>query len=335
MTYHPIFLSIVLVVKNQSSALQTLATQATNLIKPIVSDYELIIVDNSSTDESIDTLKKLCGPAGIPNLQIYALTKEVSLDTAFWVGLENALGDFVAVIDIDSDDIKFLPEMLDQAVNGTDIVFASNVQKYSQSLPYRTGYVIFNFLYKKFHGVNLAEESPQYRVMNKRVINFILKHPQPSLSYRHLPAVGGFSKVNLTYSAPPSMLRSKNLGDSFDKGMRLIFSTTSAPMRLVTYISLFGAISNIAYSVYIISVYILNNNIAPGWTTLSLQLSGMFLLISLVLFILGEYIIQMASLSNQGPPYHIAQEFNSTIMTRQEKLNIEIFQVTSHFHNID
>ena len=87
MTYHPIFLSIVLVVKNQSSALQTLATQATNLIKPIVSDYELIIVDNSSTDESIDTLKKLCGPAGIPNLQIYALTKEVSLDTAFWVGI--------------------------------------------------------------------------------------------------------------------------------------------------------------------------------------------------------------------------------------------------------
>lgn len=49
----------------------------------------------------------------------------------------------------------------------------------------------------------------------------------------------------------------------------------------------------------------------------------MFFLISLVLLVLGEYILQMASLSNEGPLYHIAQEFRSARMTRQEKLNVE------------
>jgi hypothetical protein len=47
-------------------------------------------------------------------LQVYALTKEVSADTAAWVGLENALGDFVAVLDPLTDDITFIPEMLEK-----------------------------------------------------------------------------------------------------------------------------------------------------------------------------------------------------------------------------
>ena len=50
---------------------------------------------------------------------------------------------------------------------------------------------------------------------------------------------------------------------------------------------------------------------------------GMFFLISLVLLVLGEYILNMASLSNEGPLYHVAQEFTSARMTRLEKLNIE------------
>ncbi|MNV77434.1 hypothetical protein D3C71_1708510 [compost metagenome] len=49
----------------------------------------------------------------------------------------------------------------------------------------------------------------------------------------------------------------------------------------------------------------------------------MFFLISLVLLVLGEYILNMASLSNEGPLYHVGQELTSARMTRLEKLNIE------------
>ena len=54
----------------------------------------------------------------------------------------------------------------------------------------------------------------------------------------------------------------------------------------------------------------------------------MFFLLSLVLLVLGEYILNMVSLTNEGPPYHVAQEFTSTRMTRREKLNVE--QVSIH-----
>jgi glycosyltransferase involved in cell wall biosynthesis len=335
MTFFPIFLSVVFVVRNNSSELQQILTDATAAISPLVSDYELIVIDNASDDESISTLKRLSGESGLPNLQVYGLTKEVDADTASWVGLENALGDFVVVVDPLADDISFLPVMLDQAVSGADVVFAGNEQKSPQSFSYRVGFSVFNALYKWLNGVNLAKEAPQYRVLNKRVVNFILQHPQPSVTYRHLTASGGFAKINLVYSATPKISRTKHLGDSFDRGMRLIVSTTRAPMRLVTYLSLFGAVSNLLYSAYIIAVAIFKTDIAPGWITLSLQQSGMFFLISLVLLVLGEYILHMASLSNEGPPYYVAQEFTSAVMTRREKLNIEVAQAVQPFYPID
>lgn len=323
MAFSPCFLSAVFVVRNQSKGIEKILSDAVSVIASIVSDYELIVVDNASDDDSISVLKRLTGESGLANLQVYALTKEVDADTASWVGLENALGDFVAVIDPLADDIGFVHEMLDQAVSGADVVFANNAQKPAQSLAYRVANAVFHSLYNRLNGVHLAKEAPQYRILSKRVINFILQHPQPAMTYRHIPATGGFARAYLSYSATPQASCPKRLGESIDRGMRLLVSTTRAPMRLVTSLSLFGAAANLVYCVYVIAVGILKADVAPGWISFSLQQSGMFFLISLVLLVLGEYILNMASLSNEGPLYHVGQEFTSARMTRLEKLNIE------------
>lgn len=321
--FFPIFLSVVYVLRNQSEDIDQLSTHAINLLSGIVEDFELIIVDNASSDNSVSNLKRLTAENGLPNLQVYALTKEVDMNTAAWAGIENALGDFVAVLDPLSDDLDYLPTMLDEAVAGADVVFARNLQKPAQNLAYRTAYEAFNWLYRKFSGIHLSNEAPDYRVLSKRVINFILRHPKPSVTYRHLPATGGFARKNLEYNSRSTRHNKKRLGESIDRGMRLLVSTTRAPMRIVTSLSLFGAIANLLYSCYVVAIALFKTEVAAGWISFSLQQSGMFFLISLVLLVLGEYIINMASLSNEGPEYHIAQEFTSARITRYEKLNIE------------
>ena len=323
MNFFPVFLSVVYVVRNNGNQLEDILEKAGQQLSVLVSDYELIVVDNASDDDSVSILKRISGENGQPNLQVYALTKEVDSDIASWVGLENALGDFVAVIDPMADDIAFLPTMLNEAVSGADVVFANNNQKQGQSIAYRSANAAFNILYKYFNGIHLTKEAPQYRILSKRVVNFILQHPQPAVTYRHLPATGGFARVNMQYSAKPLVSKVKNLGQSIDRGAHLLVSTTRAPMRLVTSLSLFGAIANLLYSIYVVVVGLVKTDVAPGWLSLSLQQSGMFFLISLVLLVLGEYILHMASLSNEGPPYHVGQEFTSARMTRREKLNIE------------
>lgn len=324
MTRFPVFLSVVFVARNQSANIEKLLSDAVASIADLVSEYEIIIIDNASDDASVDLLKGLTGEDGLPNLQVYALTKELDMDTASWVGLENALGDFVVVLDPFVDDIQFLPGMIDRAVSGTDVVFAKNEMEPEQTLAYRTAYAAFNQIYLWINDVHLTRGAPQYRILSKRIINFILQHPQPAVIYRHIALTGGFSRANLHYSSalkfPP---RKKVLWESIDRGMRLLVSTTRAPMRFVTALSIFGAAANLVYSMYVIVIGIFKADIAPGWTSLSLQQSGMFFLISLVLLFLGEYILHMASLSNEGPLYHVAQEFTSMRLTSREKLNVE------------
>jgi hypothetical protein len=319
----PIFLSLVITTRNQADQIRPSLAEVSQMLTRLVSDHEIIIVDNASDDDSLLHLKALTDADGLPNLQIYALTKEVDADTAAWVGLESALGDFVVVIDPLVDDINFLPKMLDKAVSGADVVFANNEQKSAQSFAYHAAYVIFNLLYKWLNGIHLAKEAPQYRVLSKCIVNFILQHPQPAMTYRHLPATGGFSRINLSYSTAPKISHIKQLGESIDRGMRMLVSTTRVPMRLVTSLSLFGAVANLLYSIYVVAVALLKVDVAPGWISLSLQQSGMFCLISLVLLVLGEYILNMVSLQNEGPLYHVGQEFTSVRMTSREKLNIE------------
>ena len=323
MKIYPCFLSVVFVIRNKSKLLNEIISEASKKIAMLANDYELIIIDNASTDNSLNILKNLTSIDGIPNLQVYALTKEVDIDTASWVGLENALGDFVVVVDPLIDDIDFLPKMFDCAVSGSDVVFANNSQKQPQNLIYIISHGIFNSLFKFFNGVSLTNEAPQYRLLSKRIVNFILQHPQPALTYRYLPATGGFKRTNLQYSAIPKISTKKRLRESIDRGMRLLVSTTRGPMRMVTSLSLFGAFANVLYSVYIIAIMFLKDDVAPGWISLSLQQSGMFFLISLVLWVLGEYIVNMARLTNEGPLYYVGQEFTSARMTRREKLNIE------------
>jgi polyisoprenyl-phosphate glycosyltransferase len=325
--FFPIFLSVVFVVRNQSGQIEAILSDVIKSLSSLVSEYEIVIVDNASDDDTVLVLRSLTGERGLPNLQVYALTKEVDAETAFWVGVENALGDFVAAIDPFVDDVAFLPEMIDKAGGGADVVFATNEQKPAQSLAYRVAHTVFNALFKCLYGVHLDKEAPGYRVLSKGVINFILQHPQPAIAYRHLPTTGGFARVNLEYSAAPRISHNKRLFESIDRGTRLLVSTTRAPMRLVTSLSLFGASANVVYSLYVVATSLLKTDVAPGWTSLSLQQSGMFFLISLVLLVLGEYILQMASLSNEGPRYHVAQEFTSARITRHEKLNVE--EVTS------
>ena len=317
------FLSVVLVVRNQSAAVGELVSVAIATVAPIANDYEIIIVDNASTDDTLAALKRLTGKEGQPNLQVYALTKAVDIDTACWVGVENALGDFVATLDSTRDDVQFLPELLICAENGIDVVFARNKYQPSQSYAYRICASTFNYLYKHFNAVNLAKDAPMYRLLSKRVVNFILQHPLPVLSFRHLPATAGFTKSTLTYHSFVPTGQKKNLADSLDRGMRLLVSTTQGPMRLVTLLSLSGAIANIVYSFYVILIGLFKEDVAAGWVSLSLQQSGMFFLLSLVLLVLGEYILNMVRLSSEGPAYHVAQEFTSERLTRKEKLNIE------------
>lgn len=326
---YSVFLSVVINLRQSiNPSITSRLTQMTALLSNLVSDYELIIVDNGSmNNEILSELKKLTAIDGLPNLQVYSLTKEIDSDTLAWLGLENALGDYVTILDFDDiESFNILPKMLEEATNGYDVVFARNIlQHKNEPISYRMANSIFNSLYRIFNkGLNLNKEAPKYRLLNKRVVNFILQHHRPAIALRYLPVISGFSKTYVEYELEcQSTLNNKNLFQSIARGLKLLVSSTSRPMRLVTLLSLFGAGANFIYSIYVLLIYWFGSDVSEGWTSMSLQISGMFFLISLVLFVLGEYILYLVEQRDETPKYYIAQELTSARILRHEKLNIE------------
>jgi glycosyltransferase involved in cell wall biosynthesis len=318
------FISIVMVVRNQEKYLLDFLWKAINLLESSARDYELILIDNGSFDNTVSIISEAIHEKNYQNLQVFILAKQVEEDTAICIGLENALGDFVVVIDSISDDLAFIPKMLEKTTEGFDIVFAKNTYQNNNSFLYRIASDFFSRFYKKIGGIDLTREAPPYRLLSRRIVNFILQHPRASIAYRSLLLSHGFRQILLTYkSAYTGPSKDKSISDGFNKGMQLIAVTTYLPIRFVSLLSLFGAICNFIYSIYVVTIASIGTGIAPGWASLSLQQSGMFFLISIVLFVLGEYILQMSKFINEGPQYYIAHEMMSNTTLHKDKLNID------------
>lgn len=316
------FLSVVVVQRNGGAQVAADLTALVAALAPLVADYEVVVVDNASRDDSVSVLKSLTLESGLPNLQVFALANEVDADTAIWVGLDNALGDFVAVFDPAVDSTDALPAMLERAMHGADVVYAVNRDAPMDGIGYRALGAAFELLYALAHGVRFVRDTPRLRLLSRNAANLVLRHPTPAFTYRQLSQLAGFVQEHVFYAAAPRRSTPKAISESVDRGLRLLISTTRAPMRSVTWLATVAAVLNVLYSVYVVAVYVLKDDVAPGWTTLSLQQSGMFLLVSLILLVLGEYVLQLTATLRSGTPWHIAKEFTSATVVRRRPLNV-------------
>ena len=163
--------------------------------------------------------------------------------------------------------------------------------------------------------------SSDYITVSRRVINHILKYKNPELVFRNIYAIRGLKTTYI--EIPENKLDSLNLRKSIIRGIKIIVNSTNIPLRFATMMSSLGALFSFIYSIYVLLMFFLNNNIAPGWASLSLQTSIMFFCISMVLLIMSEYILNTMSLINKRNNYFIVDEFTSTKIERKDRLNVQ------------
>ncbi|MDB2546047.1 glycosyltransferase, partial [Candidatus Pelagibacter bacterium] len=315
---------IVCVLRNKNELCSEIIDNLKNQIAELTTDYELIIIDNASEDGTIQVLKEMTkGIKAVENLQVYSLTNQVSDNIAAWAGIENSLGDYVITINPEVDDINFIPEILKQSIPNSDITFVVNNFKKKDGLFNTLIFSIFNFLSKILNHSKPKNKDSNYRMLSKKVVNFILNYPKPSTIYNNLASITGFSKNNLFYDHEHIEKKKSNFILDFNEKIQNLISKNRFPIRFASFLMFFASLSNLVYSLYVVLILIFKSDVAPGWVTLSLQQSGMFFLISLVLLIICEYIANLNNLTNEGPLFYIGQEFTSENIKRIKKLNIE------------
>lgn len=319
---YPILLSVVVPLKDAGGRVRALLEPLAAQLARQVEDFELVVVDNGSTDGSQREYAELVQEGGLPNLQVYRLIRTVDPEIAIWAGVENALGDYVLVLDPLNEDLSFLPRALEKVAEGADLVTIRNTTPKPMAGAERVLDRLFRAVYRRLVGVDLATEGANCRLISKRVIGFLMEQPKPALRYRALPALAGFPKASIEYAGPRAPRSTEGLRGQVRRGLNLLFAQTILPLRLASGLAIAGASLNLLYSAYVILIRLFKSDVMPGWTTLSLQQSGMFFLLSLVLFILVEYVAQMLTWTLEGPSYYLAGEHTSAVLTRRERLNV-------------
>ena len=90
-------LSVIVVVQNEADRAQPMLDQLGSLLAKEVSGYEIIVVDNHSTDDTVPVLEDLA--RRYPNIQVYCLASRADWDVACMAGMEQAIGDYVILFD--------------------------------------------------------------------------------------------------------------------------------------------------------------------------------------------------------------------------------------------
>ena len=322
-------LSVVVIVRNQERRVAERIEALAETIRDLAPEHEIVVVDNASSDATVTVLEVLSHR--LANLQVYCLSNLVSRDGAAAAGLEQSIGDLVVVVESLDWDFSAIPKMIDRAFENYDIVFATSEPPGAAtgSMRYRILSNLFVRLYRRLTGIDLRAEVPRFRLFNRRVASFVMQHGAPDLVYQVVPRMAGFRRSYVECATPALEIDAPGLLGGIERAIALTVATSVLPIRIISLTCLSAAMLSVVYSLYVVVIYLTKEDVAPGWTTISLQLSVIFFLLSMSLGVLSEYIVYITNLTAKPPRYHIAREFRSDVISRKKRLNVLLDEVAA------
>ena len=268
-------------------------------------DYEVIAVDDGSTDGTFELLKEIAQKNRC--LRYIELSRNFGHQNALKAGLDHASGDCVVSMDAD---MQHPPDMLSMMIakweEGYDIVYTR--RKEDESLPFlkrKTSglyYRILNIL----SSIEMERGTADFRLIDRNAVNILSSLKENELFFRGLVKWMGYKQYAIDYQ--PNERLSGDSKYTLKKMFRLAFqgitSFSIKPLFLSLYIGFFFAALSLLYIPYIIYAFISGRAIS-GWTSLIVTViffGGMQLF---VMGIIGLYVGKSFMQTKQRPNYII------------------------------
>jgi hypothetical protein len=99
-------------------------------------------------------------------------------------------------------------------------------------------------------------------------------------------------------------------------------SSSVAPLRLLSLLTVAVSLLSLAYAVYVVAVALLKRNIVEGWVSIALPMAVIFFFISTILGVLSEYIFKVVQHTRNVPVYLISGESTSSTSELNARLNV-------------
>lgn len=305
--------SVVVPLSNDREILSDFLGDLSQVMKGAFRFYEIILIDDGSSDgtrSGIDPLLK-----EIQQVRYLRLSRPFGRDAALSAGIESAIGDYVVTLDPTSDPVEVIPEMAQLCQTTGGIVHGVALNPRDRSgLRELVGSFFRNYCNRRL-GVELRRGAEDFRVMSRQAVNALLQVRMQSRYLRVLTLTLGYQHEIFPYQrCERGAERKGSTSQELAIAIDLLAANTRHPLRVVTVAGLLGAGLNLLYALYVVAVYFVKADVASGWTTLSLQQSGMFFFICLILAVMSEYIGTILGEVSSRPLYFIAQEANSSVL---------------------
>ncbi len=322
MSNNEVFLSVVLTIRNGEDFLEKRLINLSEVLNANFQYYEILVIDNASTDQTPAIIQTLLGSK--KNIQYCALSTARSESIALTAGLDRAIGDFVLSLDLRTDPPELIPEMFALATEGAEIVYGLPIARVEGRGLYNKLAKLFFRIIARINKVEIPQAMSTYRILSRSVLNFILESSDHHRILSLAPALSGYSHKSLNYERLHCDIeKTRKVGRSaFYNALGLLFSTSVRPLRFVTLLSIGISMLTVIYAIYVVTARILMDDVAEGWAALSLQVSGLFFLISIVLAVMCEYLLQMLETTIRRPVYHVSRELQSSTIDNQQDLNV-------------
>lgn len=298
-------ISLVIPVYNEEALIDELISRSHEALRQFSQRFEIIIVDDGSTDGS---LQRLIGhQQNNKHLKIISLSRNFGHPAAFTAGLEHAGGEFVAMMDGDlQDPPEWLEPMFRElSADRYDVVSGKRIARKGNKTRNRIT-SLFHLLFKKAANLDDLENSGNFCMMNRQALSAFLSMSE---RVRYLPGLRSF--IGFRQGFVEYVREERLLGNPKMSNIKLIylaadaiFSFSRLPIRICLIMGLVGTLIFMAAGIYVLIAKIFGFAIM-GWssTVLSLYFLGSIQLI--FLGVLGEYVYRIYKESQKRPLYFI------------------------------
>ncbi|MDH3742864.1 MAG: glycosyltransferase family 2 protein, partial [Hyphomicrobiales bacterium] len=280
------------------------------VLEKITKDYEIICIDDGSTDATLDEL--LEHRERNPRIKIINLSRNFGKDVALSAGLDYATGQAVVPLDADlQDPPELIAEMMDKWREGYEVVYARRSDRKSDSVSKRVTAGWFYRVHNAIADVSIPDNVGDFRLIDQRVNIALQNLPERTRFMKGLFAWVGFKQASVEY-----VRESRAYGDTKWHFWKLwqfaldgITGSTTFPLRVWTYIGMLVSLTAfIVSTLLIIRVFIYGVDV-PGYASLMVAVLFLGGINILATGIIGEYIGRIFTEVRHRPLYLVRDTY--------------------------
>lgn len=302
----PALVSIVCPCFNEEGGLAEFARRIAAVLGPAGQDYEIVLVNDGSTDGTLAEMRALARAEG--NVTIVNLSRNFGKEIALTAGLCHAAGDVVVAIDADlQDPPELIPAFIQRYREGYDIAYGRRIERQGDSWAKRATAHGFYRLMRRLGPVPLPENVGDFRLMSRRSVDALLQLPETHRFMKGLFAWIGFPSVAVDYVREPRFSGSTkwNYGKLLNLSIEGITSFTTVPLRLTAYLGFAIAFAAFLGGAFFFFRTIFFGEDVQGFPTLFLTILLLGGTQLIALGVIGEYLGRVFNETKRRPLFLI------------------------------